>query len=55
MAFIGLFGLLFYAAILISAVYAVVTVIQSMKERNHYLREIRDELRKSNEQRGSHL
>lgn len=55
MAFIGLFGLLFYAAIFIFAVYAVITVFQSMKERNLYLRDIRDELRKSNEQRGSHL
>ncbi|MDR7071506.1 hypothetical protein [Fictibacillus barbaricus] len=42
-----LVGLLFYLAIPIFVVYVALTIIKLMKQKNEYLMEIRDELRKN--------
>ena len=45
MALFGIFNVLLYLGILIFGVYFVITTINSMKQRNEYLKDIRDELR----------
>ncbi|MDQ0270548.1 hypothetical protein [Cytobacillus purgationiresistens] len=47
-AFFGLFNLLVYIGIFIFAIYVAVTIMKTSKQRNEFLKEIRDELRKHN-------
>ncbi len=39
---------LMYIAVVIFGIYAVITILKSMKERNEILAEIREELQKNN-------
>ncbi len=55
MALFGIFNILLYLGILIFGVYFVITTINSMKQRNDYLREIRDELRGINNSKTNDL
>lgn len=41
--------MVFYIGIAAFAIYLVITVLKRMKERNEYLRDIRDELKKRND------
>ncbi|WP_455675977.1 hypothetical protein [Pradoshia sp.] len=47
-ALLGFIPLLINLGILIFSVYVAVTIIKIMKQKNEYLREIRDEMRKNN-------
>ncbi|WP_399631197.1 hypothetical protein [Sporosarcina sp. SG10008] len=46
MSILGIIPFLLYLGILGFGIYAVVAIIKSAKQRNEYLKEIRDELRK---------
>ncbi|MEH7180242.1 hypothetical protein [Neobacillus vireti] len=48
MAFLGLIPILLYLGILVFAIYVVITILKLMKQRNEYLKEIRDEIKKNN-------
>lgn len=48
MALFGVFNMLIYLGLIVFAIYVVITIINLMKQRNDYLRDIRDELSKSN-------
>lgn len=45
MSILGIIPFLLYLGILGFGIYAVVAIIKSAKQRNEYLKEIRDELR----------
>ena len=47
-ALLGLIPIFLYVGILIFAIYTVLTILKLMKQRNEYLKEIRDELKQSN-------
>lgn len=46
MALLGILPILIYLGILGFGIYAVLAIIKSAKQRNEYLKEIRDEMRK---------
>jgi len=46
LAILGILPLLIYFGILGFGIYAVLAIIKSAKQRNEYLKEIRDEMRK---------
>lgn len=46
--FIGFLPLLIYLGFFILVIYAIISSIVLMRQRNEYLKEIRDELKKSN-------
>ncbi|MEK4404516.1 hypothetical protein MKZ26_08695 [Sporosarcina sp. FSL K6-6792] len=46
MSILGIIPFLLYLGILGFGIYAVVAIIKSAKQRNEYLKEIRDEMRK---------
>lgn len=48
MTLISLIPILFYLAIFLFVVYAIAVSLRLMKERNQYLRDIRDEMRQDN-------
>jgi len=45
-AIMGILPVLIYLGMLVFGVYAVLAILKSAKQRNEYLKEIRDELRK---------
>ncbi|WP_036823966.1 hypothetical protein [Pontibacillus yanchengensis] len=45
----GIVNMLFYLAIIVFFIYVILKVLSHMEERNTYLKGIRDELRKRNE------
>lgn len=47
--YILILNILLYGGIIAFGVYVAISIIKSMKQRNKYLEEIRDELRISNE------
>ncbi|MGG1268373.1 hypothetical protein [Brevibacillus laterosporus] len=47
-AFFGMLNVLIYFGVIFFIIYSVVTVIKTMKQKNEILKEIRDELKKSN-------
>ncbi|MYL35051.1 hypothetical protein GLW08_18095 [Pontibacillus yanchengensis] len=49
MAVFGIVNMLFYLAIIGFVIYVILKMLSHMEERNTYLKEIRNELRKSNE------
>lgn len=48
MVLVGMIPILINLGILIFSIYIAVTILKLMKQKNEYLREIRDELRKNN-------
>ena len=48
MALFGIVNILIYIGIAVIGIYVVFTIIRLMKQRNDYLRDIRDELKKGN-------
>lgn len=44
----GLFSVLIWLAVPVFVIYVAITIINLMKQKNEYLMEIRDELRKNN-------
>ncbi|WP_338653265.1 hypothetical protein V6B14_16450 [Sporosarcina psychrophila] len=46
MSILGIIPFLLYLGILGFGIYAVVAIIKSAKQRNEYLKEIRDEMRR---------
>ncbi len=48
MGLFGMFNILIYLGLLIFGIYYVITTIKSMKQRNEYLKAIRDELKEQN-------
>jgi hypothetical protein len=48
MALFGIVNILIYIGIAVFGIYVVITIIRLMKQRNDYLMEIREELKKSN-------
>ncbi len=48
LAFLGIIPILIYLGILIFAIYVAITILKLMKQKNEYLKEIRDEIRKNN-------
>lgn len=46
MSLLVFFPFLIYWGIIIFGIYAVLTILKSAKQRNEYLKEIRDELKK---------
>lgn len=48
LAYLGLIPILINLGILIFSVYVAITALKLMKEKNGYLKEIRDEIKKSN-------
>jgi len=47
-ALFGFVNILIYLAVAVFAIYVVITIITLMKQRNDYLKEISEELKKSN-------
>lgn len=47
-AFLGIIPILINLGILIFAIYFAVTILKIFKQKNEYLKEIRDELKKNN-------
>ena len=47
-SFIAIIPILIYFGIFVFAIYVVLTILNLMKQRNEYLKEIRDEIKKSN-------
>ena len=45
-AIMGILPVIIYLGMLVYGVYAVLAILKSAKQRNEYLKEIRDELRK---------
>ncbi len=46
--FLGIIPIIIYLGILIFAIYVTSTFIKLMKQKNDYLKDIRDEIRKNN-------
>lgn len=47
-ALFGIVNILIYLGIAVFGIYVVITIIRLMKQRNDYLKEIHEELKKSN-------
>lgn len=48
MASFGIVSILIYLGLFVFGIYVVITIIRLMKQRNDYLKDIREELKKSN-------
>ena len=44
----GLISILVYLGIIVFIIYVALTILKLMKQKNEYLKEIRDEIKKSN-------
>jgi hypothetical protein len=44
----GLISILVYLGIIVFIIYAAITILKLMKQKNEYLKDIRDEIKKSN-------
>ncbi|MFS0861149.1 hypothetical protein [Fredinandcohnia sp. 179-A 10B2 NHS] len=54
-ALFSVFNLLFFVGIIVFGFYFLITTIKSMRQRNEYLKDIRDELKEMNRNKTSNM